>query len=169
MGRSDFIFSRIIHYFFVTGCMLPRLDEIHIFQALKMKENYYYIVTCRVTPSPKLLSHSRRSKLITQFRTLTNTGLYCLGFRASFLTHKRSTEQFSTSVAFFGAQNLIGWAVEITGQLLWRVSFIEPNQVNQLTNQPPASLPEMMWLPLIFLFWSYLSHFKSNFEFSQPK
>ena len=28
------------------------------------------------------------------------------------------TEQFSTSLAFFGAQNLIGWAAEITGQLL---------------------------------------------------
>ena len=51
-------------------------------------------------------------------RTLTITGLKLLGFRASFLTHYRSTEQFSTSLAFLGAQNLIGWVAEITGQLL---------------------------------------------------
>ena len=29
--------------------MLPKLDEIHDFQTLKLKGNYYYIVTPRVT------------------------------------------------------------------------------------------------------------------------
>ena len=46
----------------------------------------------------------------------------------------------------------------------WYGSFIGPNQVNQLTSQPPASLPEMLWLAIIFLFGSYLSHFKSDFH-----
>ena len=66
----------------------------------------------------KLLSGSRRSKAFSYFMTLTNIGIQFLGFRASFLIHWRSTEQFSTSLAFLGAQNLIGWATEITGQLL---------------------------------------------------
>ena len=67
-------------------------------------------------PSPTLLSGFRRSKIISLLRTLTNTGLQLLGFGASVLTYFRSTEQLS--LAFFGAQILIGWAAEITGQLL---------------------------------------------------
>ena len=43
-------------------------------------------------------------------------------------------------------------------------TFIQPSQANQLTSQPPASLPEMPWLAIIFLFWSYLSHFQSDFD-----
>ena len=60
--------------------------------------------------SPKLLSGSKGSKMISLLRTLTNTGLYLLGFRTSFLTHYLPIEQFSTSLAFYDAQNLIGWA-----------------------------------------------------------
>ena len=33
---------------------------------------------------------------------------------------------------------------------IWDGTFIQPNLVNQLTSQPPASLPEMPWLALIF-------------------
>ena len=34
-------------------------------------------------------------------------------------------EQFSTSLAFLGAQNWIGWAAEITGQLLPVFLYVE--------------------------------------------
>ena len=43
-------------------------------------------------------------------------------------------------------------------------SFIQPNQVIQLTSQPPASLPQILWLAIIWLFWPYLSHLKSNYN-----
>ena len=56
--------------------------------------------------------------MISLLRPFTNIGVVLLGFRASFLTNYRSTEQFSTSLAFLSAQNLIRWAAEITGQLL---------------------------------------------------
>ena len=47
---------------------------------------------------------------------------------------------------------------------IWYGSLIKPNYVNQLTSQPPASLPEILWQAMIFLFWSYIHHFKSNFD-----
>ena len=86
-------------------------------------------------PSPKLLSGSRGLKILSLLRTLTNTGLYLSGFRAPFLTQYRSTEQFSTSLAFLGAQNLIGLAADITGQLLWLGSYsLESNKKRQYLN-----------------------------------
>ena len=56
--------------------------------------------------------------MISFFRTLTNTRLQLLGSRPSFLTHYGSTEHFSTSLAFWGAQNLIGQVAETIGQIL---------------------------------------------------
>ena len=56
--------------------------------------------------------------MISLLKTITNTKLQLLGFRVSFLTYYSSREQFSTNLTFLGAQNLIGWAPEITGQLL---------------------------------------------------
>ena len=38
------------------------------------------------------------------------------------------------------------------------------DQENYLTSQSPASLPEMSWLAMIFLFWSDLSHFKLDVD-----
>ena len=37
------------------------------------------------------------------------------------------------------------------------------------TRQPPAGLPEMPWLAMIILFWSYLSHFKTDFDCVKSK
>ena len=53
--------------------------------------------------------------MISLLKTITNTKLQLLGFRVSFLTYYSSREQFSTNLTFLGAQNLIGWAPEITG------------------------------------------------------
>ena len=37
------------------------------------------------------------------------------------------------------------------------------------TSQPPDSLPKMLWLAMILLFWLYLSHFKSSFDCVKSK
>ena len=50
--------------------------------------------------------------------TLTNSGIKGKLFQPSSNTIKGPTDQFSTSLAFWGAQNLIRWAAEIAGQLL---------------------------------------------------
>ena len=31
-------------------------------------------------------------------------------------------------------------------------------------SEPPASLPEMLWLAMIFLLWAYVTHFKTDFD-----
>ena len=53
----------IIEFLIVKGCMLPKLDEIHNFYALRLKENYYYIATCRVTPLQNCFQAFRGQKL----------------------------------------------------------------------------------------------------------
>ena len=56
-----------------------------------------------------------------------------------------------------------------SGAKIWYGGFISPSYVNQLTCQPPASLPERPWLAMIFFFWSYLSHFYSDFDCVKSK
>ena len=37
------------------------------------------------------------------------------------------------------------------------------------TKSTTASIPEMQWLAMIFLFWLYLSHFKTDFDGAKSK
>ena len=126
--------------------MLPKLDEICYFYTLKFEENAYYIVECRVTHSQKLLSGTRRSKAFSYFRTLTNTRIQCLGFRASFLIYQRSREQLSTSLVFFGTQNSIRWAAEITiptsrRNIILCIYSVFGRYFTHLARTPSISLP----------------------------
>ena len=36
--------------------------------------------------------------------------------------------------------------------------------IEDLFNQTRSTLPEMLWLAMIFLFWSYLSYLDSDFD-----
>ena len=47
---KDFFLLQNNNLLLAKGCMLPKLIEIYGFQTLKLIKNYYYIVTCRVTP-----------------------------------------------------------------------------------------------------------------------
>ena len=44
---------------------------------------------------------------------------------------------------------------------LW---FTKLTQSKQLTSKPPACLPELPWLAMIFSFWPYYFYFKSDFD-----
>ena len=91
--------------------MLPKLDETCDFKTLKLKVNKYYIVACRVTPLKNSVQSLGGQILDMVFR-----------IHGILLIYKRSTEQLSTSLAFLSTKNSIGWAAEITGQLLCLVN-----------------------------------------------
>ena len=49
--------------------------------------------------------------------------------------------------------------------------FFHPKKccLKKITSKPPASLPEMLLLAIIFLFWSYLSNFHSDLDCLKSK
>ena len=51
-----------------------------------------------------------------------------------------------------------------TSRLPWKLKFGMEALFNQTNKSTTASLPEMQWLAMIFLFWLYLSHFKTDFD-----
>ena len=93
------------------------------FVGFKISEDTTILYSHVKWPSPKLLPASSRSKRTGLLRTLIDTRLSLLWFREFFLTHCRSTKQFSTSLVFLGAQNLIRWATVITGQPFVRLNW----------------------------------------------
>ena len=62
-----FFFSIIVYFLLVRGCMLPKLDEIHSFQTLRLKENYFFVATCRVTPFQNCFQAFRGQKLSASY------------------------------------------------------------------------------------------------------
>ena len=97
---NDVIFSKIVNHLVVRACILPKLDEIHNLQALKLKEHYHFVFSYKVDPFPKLLSGFMRPKSIRWFRTLTNTRKWYFMMQGIF--PYPSSEQFNHLPTLFG-------------------------------------------------------------------
>ena len=88
-GRMIFFFSKIINFFIIIRCMLPKLNGMYNFQTFIQKENYFFVVTCRVTPAqtPFRLQEVKSVRLVQDFYK----DLTLFFFLASFLRGQQSS------------------------------------------------------------------------------